>query len=125
MSVLVVVAAAVLGFIVLAMMLKKSRHPKSPPIAKVGIPVVGNYIEFAKNPVDFISKCLKKFGPIYTVPMLHKNLTFLIGPEVSTPFFALSDEFMSQSEVYGFMTPVFGKDVVYDAVPKKRNQQMQ
>lgn len=30
---------------------------------------------------------------------------------------------MSQPEVYGFMTPVFGKGVVYDAEPKKRVQQ--
>jgi hypothetical protein len=31
--------------------------------------------------------------------MLHKKLTFLIGPEVSVPFYQLSDDFMSQSEV--------------------------
>ena len=57
--------------------------------------------------------------------MLHKKLTFLLGPECSAPFYQLSDEFMSQSEVYGFMTPVFGSGVVYDAEPKKRLQQMQ
>ena len=48
-----------------------------------------------------------------------------MGPEVSAPFFKLKDEFMSQPEVYGFMTPVFGKNVVYDAEPKKRVEQMQ
>jgi len=55
--------------------------------------------------------------------MLHKNLTFLIGPEVSNEFFNLPDDAMSQKEVYEFMTPVFGKGVVYDAEPKKRLQQ--
>jgi sterol 14-demethylase len=89
------------------------------------MPVVGNFIEFGKNPVDFIARCLEKYGAIYTVPMLHKNLTFLLGPEVSAPFFRLNDDFMSQPEVYGFMTPVFGKGVVYDAEPKKRTQQYQ
>jgi len=68
---------------------------------------------------------LDKFGAIYTVPMLHKRLTFLLGPEVSAPFYQLNDDSMSQSEVYGFMTPVFGKNVVYDAEPKKRAQQFQ
>ena len=57
--------------------------------------------------------------------MLHKRLCFLIGPEVSAPFYRLGDDMMSQPEVYGFMTPVFGKNVVYDAEPKKRMQQMQ
>jgi len=49
--------------------------------------------------VEFIDACYKKYGCIYTVPMLHKKLTFLIGPEVSVPFYQLSDDFMSQSEV--------------------------
>ena len=86
---------------------------------------IGNYIEFAKSPVKFVEMCLNKYGPIYTVPMAHKKLTFLLGPEVSEPFFKLQDEYMSQPEVYSFMTPVFGKGVVYDATPEKRNKQYQ
>jgi sterol 14-demethylase len=77
------------------------------------------------GPVEFIADCYKHEGPIFTVPMFHKRLTFLIGPEVSAPFYKLGDDLMSQPEVYGFMTPVFGKGVVYDAEPKKRMQQMQ
>ena len=50
---------------------------------------------------------------------------YYIGPEASTPFFKLNDEQMSQPEVYSFMTPVFGKGVIYDAEPKRRYQQMQ
>ena len=118
-------AAAVVVFFALVTLFTKRRPKNAPPNASIGLPIVGNYIEFAKNPVDFIARCLDKFGPIYTVPMLHKNLTFLLGPEVSAPFFRLNDDFMSQPEVYGFMTPVFGKGVVYDAEPKKRTQQYQ
>lgn len=103
----------------------KKRPSNAPPLAYVGIPILGNYIEFAKNPINFINICRKKYGSIFTVPMLHKKLTFLVGPEVSTPFFKLNDEYMSQPEVYGFMVPVFGKGVVYDAEPRKRLQQMQ
>ena len=54
-----------------------------------------------------------------------QNLTFLIGPEESTPFFSADDDTLSQPEVYGFMKAVFGADVVYDAPPKMRKQQMQ
>ena len=117
--------AVAIVVIAISLLFSKKRPKNSPPIAKIGIPIIGNYIEFAKNPVNFIDKCLNKFGCIYTVPMLHKNLTFLLGPEVSAPFYQLSDDHMSQSEVYGFMTPVFGSGVVYDAEPKKRVQQMQ
>ena len=120
-----VIGAAVLGLVIIAMIFMRRRPKNAPPNAYLGLPLVGNYIEFAKNPVNFIARCLDKFGPIYTVPMLHKNLTFLLGPEVSAPFFRLNDDYMSQAEVYGFMTPVFGKGVVYDAEPKRRTQQYQ
>lgn len=121
----IVVVSIVVGIVIINLIFGKRRPKDAPPTAKIGIPVIGNYIEFAKNPVEFITKCLDKFGPIYTVPILHKNLTFLLGPEVSAPFFKLNDDYMSQPEVYGFMTPVFGKGVVYDAEPKKRIQQYQ
>lgn len=120
------ITGAVIFFIFFISSLLLSRRPKNaPPNAHLGLPVIGNYIEFAKNPVNFIDRCNKKYGPIFTVPMMHKKLTFVLGPETSAPFFKLNDDFMSQNEVYGFMTPVFGKNVVYDAEPKKRTQQMQ
>lgn len=115
----------VVGYLLLTIRNFLSRPKNAPPMASVGIPIIGNYLEFAKNPVAFIEKCYRKYGNIYTVPMLHKNLTFLLGPEVSAPFYQLPDDKMSQNEVYRFMTPVFGEGVVYDAEPKKRVQQMQ
>lgn len=124
MSLVVIAAAAVVVFFVILAVIQK-RPKGSPPIAHVGLPVIGNYIEFAKHPINFINSCLKQCGPIFTVRILHKNMTFLLGPEVSAPFFRMRDDCMSQPEVYGFMTPVFGKGVVYDAEPVKRNQQYQ
>jgi sterol 14-demethylase len=53
----------------------------------------------------------------------HKRLTFLIGPDAQEPFFKANDDVLSQNEVYGFMKPVFGPGVVYDA--SKRNRQVQ
>ena len=120
----VIVVIATVGLL-LSIFFGKKRPANAPPTASIGIPLIGTYIEFAKNPVNFIDACRKKFGCIYTVNMLHKKLTFLLGPEVSAPFFKLDDSCMSQPEVYGFMTPVFGKGVVYDAEPKKRTQQYQ
>ena len=96
--VFLIIGASILGLLLIAMIFKRRRPKNAPPNAYLGMPIVGNYIEFAKNPVDFIARCLDKFGAIYTVPMLHKNLTFLLGPEVSAPFFRLNDDFMSQPE---------------------------
>ncbi len=90
MSGIVIIGAAVVALFVLYSLFSKKRPKGSPPIASIGAPLIGNYIEFAKNPVEFIEKARQKFGSIYTVPMLHKNLTFLLEPEVSAPFYQLN-----------------------------------
>jgi len=122
---LLAIPAVVLLVFVISSFLNKKRPGNAPPSASVGIPIIGNYIEFGSNPVNFIAECTQKFGRIFTVNMVGKHLTFLIGPECSAPFYQLGDDKMSQNEVYGFMTPVFGPGVVYSAEPKKRTQQMQ
>jgi sterol 14-demethylase len=122
---LLAIPAVVLLVFIISTFFNKKRPSNAPPTATVGAPIIGNYIEFGKNPVHFMQEATKKFGRIFTVNMVGKHLTFLIGPECSAPFYQLGDDKMSQNEVYGFMTPVFGNGVVYSAEPKKRTQQMQ
>jgi len=93
-------------------------------MVSVGMPVFGNFIEFGKDQCGFILDCYNKYGPCYSMGMMGQNLTFLVGPDVSAAFFAAKDDELSQPEVYGFMKPVFGSNVVYDAAPKVRKQQM-
>ena len=45
------------------------------------------------------------FGEVFTVPLLHKNLTFLIGPTVAPHFFKATDDEMSQTEVRARYSP--------------------
>lgn len=101
------------------------RSSSAPPFVGEGVPVVGSLLGFASGPVDFIKRNYDKHGSAFSMQAAHKTLTFLIGPTASAPFFQNNDEVFSQSEVYGFMTQVFGKNVVYDAPPDKRKSQMQ
>ena len=57
------------------------------------------------------------------MPLGPKTLTFVVGPKSVAPFFQNRDDVFSQPEVYGFMTQVFGKGVVYDATPQNRKSQ--
>jgi len=59
-----------------------------------------------------IEKSYKEYGSVFTVPMMGKTFTFLVGPEVSESFFKLGDDSMSQKEVYGWVNERF-KDI-YD-----------
>ena len=67
--------------------------------------------------------CLTYFS--LSLQIANQRLTFLIGPEAQGVFCKASDEVLSQDEVYGFMKPVFGPDVVYDATKKNRQTQFQ
>jgi sterol 14-demethylase len=40
-----------------------------------------------------------KLGDAFTVPVAHKRVTFLIGPDVAPHFFKATDEELSQTEV--------------------------
>ena len=51
-------------------------------------------------------------------------MTFLIGPEESAVFYRGKDQEMDQAEVYKFMIPIFGKDVLYDSPLGKRREQL-
>ena len=39
-----------------------------------------------------------KLGEVFTVPVAHKRVTFLIGPDVVPHFFKATDDEMSQQE---------------------------
>jgi len=41
----------------------------------------------------------KKHGEVFTIPLAHKNMTFVIGPHASPHFFNATDDKMSQTEV--------------------------
>jgi len=95
----------------------------SSPICK--IPIIGVAIEFGLSPVKMVRRCYDMYGPVYTVPVANKRMTFLIGPEAQEAFCKATDEVLGQDEVYQFMKPVFGPGVVYDAPKKKRQVQFQ
>ena len=46
-----------------------------------------------------------KFGEVFTVPLLHYNMTFLIGPSVAPHFFKATDDEMSQTEARSLPMP--------------------
>lgn len=56
--------------------------------------------------------------------MFGQRMTFLVGPEAHTPFFAKGDAELSQDEPYRFSVPIFGNGVVYDADLLHRKQQL-
>jgi len=94
----------------------------SPPVINVA-PVFGGMLAFLAGPISLMKNALPRYGEVFTVPVLHKRITFLIGPKVSEFFFKAKDTEMSQKEVYEFNVPTFGKGVVFDVDHTTRAEQ--
>ncbi|XP_051180165.1 obtusifoliol 14-alpha demethylase [Lolium perenne] len=95
------------------------RAPPTIPAA----PVVGGLLRFLRGPIPLIRAEYARLGPVFTVPILTRRITFLIGPEVSGHFFKGNEAEMSQQEVYRFNVPTFGPGVVFDVDYLVRQEQ--
>ena len=86
--------------------------------------MVGHFPAFSANPIRTIRAGYDAMGPCFSMTFLGQPLTFLLGPSAHAPFFDARDEQLSQNEPYKFMTPIFGKGVVFDAPPAVKAQQL-
>lgn len=114
-----------LAFLVVCSVLRllANRVPSQSPPVFEGIPFIGGVLKFVQGPKQLLEQGYKKYGEVFTVPVLNKKITFLIGTDVTPFFFKATDEDMSQQEVYQFNVPTFGKGVVFDVDSKIRAEQ--
>lgn len=119
---LVITTAAAFVALAVIRILANAFHGNKPPIFE-GIPFVGGLMKFAGGPWKLMHTGYEQLGEVFTVPVAHKRVTFLIGPDVAPHFFKATDDEMSQTEVYNFNVPTFGKGVVYDVDQKVRTEQ--
>jgi len=119
--------ALMMTVVILIFMLDQLSHGPlkrrgSPPVISVA-PVWGGMVAFLAGPMRLMKDAMPKYGEVFTVPVFHKRITFLIGPKVSEFFFKAKDTEMSQKEVYEFNVPTFGKGVVFDVDHTTRAEQ--
>jgi len=123
------IAAIALLVFYLAVLRPRGGGENGPPMVLSSpvypIPVIGVIIEFFASPNSMATRCYKDYGPVFTIPVFFKRLTFLLGPDAQSVFFKSGDDILTQQEVYDFMKPVFGPEVIYDAPKKKRQVQFQ
>jgi sterol 14-demethylase len=97
---------------------------KEPPKMPGALPVLGHMLEFGKNPFDYMMRLRNKLGEIGEFRMFHQKMVLMTGPEANEAFFRAPDAQLDQSQAYKIMTPIFGKGVVFDAPPHKKDQQL-
>ena len=117
-----VLVMGVCGVAVSSWLLSLMGGKRRPPFIPC-MPLVGGFMKFVKGPLPLIDASYRQMGDVFTVPLFHKRITFLIGPHVSSHFFKASDEALSQKEVYQFNVPTFGPGVVFDVDHLVRREQ--
>ncbi|CAK8559986.1 unnamed protein product [Lathyrus sativus] len=120
-TVLLLVTTIIVAKLISSFIIPKSKK-RLPPILP-GWPIIGGLFRFLKGPIFMLREEYPKLGGVFTLKIFHKNITFLIGPEVSAHFFKAPEADLSQQEVYQFNVPTFGPGVVFDVDYSVRQEQ--
>ena len=80
----------------------------------------GHLEEFRTDPIGLMKRIREECGDVGWFQLVDKHVIFLSGAEANEFFFRSADEDLDQAEAYPFMTPIFGKGVVFDASPERR-----
>ena len=82
----------------------------------------GHLEELRTDPIGLLHRVREECGPVGRFRLADRWVTLVAGADENETFFRASDEVLDQAAAYPFMTPIFGKGVVFDAPPEQRKQ---
>lgn len=84
----------------------------------------GHLEEFRTDPIGLMQRVRDECGDVGWFQLVDKHVILLSGAQANEFFFRSADEDLDQAEAYPFMTPIFGKGVVFDASPERRKEML-
>lgn len=84
----------------------------------------GHLRELRTDPVALLNRVRVECGDIGRFTLADREVALVSGAELNESFFRAPDEVLDQGEAYPFMTPIFGKGVVFDASPERRKEML-
>ena len=97
---------------------------REPPLLSGALPVVGHTVEFVRSTIGLLSRAQRELGDVAALQIVGRRMVAVFGPEAHEAVFRAPDTQLNPSEAYKIMTPIFGKDVVYDAPPERMSEQL-
>ncbi len=80
----------------------------------------GHLEELRRDPIELMRRVRAECGDVGRFDLAGRPVILLSGAEANEFFFRAPDEDLDQAGAYPFMTPIFGKGVVFDASPERR-----
>jgi sterol 14-demethylase len=96
---------------------------RPPRVSGEGDPAgTGHLEELRTDPLGLMARTRAECGDVGAFRLAHRDVVLLTGPDANELFFRAPEEELDQAEAYPFMTPIFGKGVVFDASPEERRK---
>ena len=97
---------------------------KAPPRVSGADAENGHLEELRHDPIGLMRRVREECGEVGEFLLADRRVVLLSGAEPNEAFFRASEEELNQAEAYPFMTPIFGKGVVFDAPPERRAEML-
>ena len=97
---------------------------EQPPQVSGADEATGHLEEFRHDPISLMSRVREECGDVGQFLLGERRVTLLSGAPANERFFRASEEELNQAEAYPFMTPIFGKGVIFDAPPERRQEML-
>jgi sterol 14alpha-demethylase len=82
----------------------------------------GHLEELRRDPIALMRRVRAECGDVGQFDLAGRPVILLSGADANEYFFRAPDEDLDQAGAYPFMTPIFGKGVVFDASPERRRE---
>jgi sterol 14-demethylase len=84
----------------------------------------GHLEDLRSDPIDLLHRVRDECGDIGRFRLADRDVVLVSGAAANEVFFRAPDSVLDQGEAYPFMTPIFGKGVVFDATPEQRQEML-
>lgn len=84
----------------------------------------GHLEELRTDPIALMRRVREECGDVGAFDLAGRRVVLLSGAEANEFFFRASDDDLDQAAAYPFMTPIFGRGVVFDAPPERRKEML-
>lgn len=84
----------------------------------------GHLEEFRRDPIGLMQRVRDECGDVGVFGLADKQVVLVSGAEANEFFFRSSDDELNQADAYPFMTPIFGRGVVFDTSPERRKEML-
>jgi sterol 14-demethylase len=95
-----------------------------PEVSGAGDDGFGHLQELRTDPIGLLQRVRDECGDVGRFRLADRDVVLVSGAEANEVFFRAPDEVLDQAEAYPFMTPIFGKGVVFDASPERRKEML-